>query len=224
VIFMCGRFALHNPITEVSESIGATDLEVIQFEPSYNIGPQQEAPVIVKQESISSDSSTSIRMMKWGLRPSWSKKSTQEPINARIESIESKPMFSEAYTRRRCLIPANGWFEWSVDKAQKTPWYHFREDHDICWFAGIWEPWNDSEGNTTMSFAIITRSAYENISNVHHRMPVIIEKKHCIDWLNGAAFDDVDSYQSIKNYPVSKEVNSVKSQGSSLIKKIPTLF
>ena len=87
MIFMCGRFALHNPITEVSESIGATDLEVIQFEPSYNIGPQQEAPVIVKQELTSSDSLTSIRMMKWGLRPSWSKKVLKNQLTPELRVL-----------------------------------------------------------------------------------------------------------------------------------------
>lgn len=221
---MCGRFALHNPITEISKSIGAEDLEIIEFEPSYNIGPQQNAPVYVNGETESGTSVPTAKLMKWGLRPKWSKKSSQEPINARVETIETKPMFSEAFAKRRCLVPANGWYEWSVDKAQKTPWFHYRLDKEILFFAGVWESWSDNAGNSRESFAIITQNAHENISHVHHRMPVIIEKKHCLDWLNGAGITDLGTSVKIANHPVSKDVNSIKSHGKNLIKKIPTLF
>lgn len=223
---MCGRFTLHQQTSEVAKSIGAIDLsEVTPFSPSYNIAPSQKAPVILKQGlDFRNQEQLHMRLMNWGLRPAWSSGGNQKPINARCETLSEKPMFSDAYEKRRCIIPANGWFEWSIDRAQKTPWYHKRIDDETIYFAGIWESWANNDGERGETFAIITKKSQQNVSHIHDRMPVILEFDSIDDWLNGKIIDFNTQYNNLELFPVSKEVNSVNSTGSQLINKIPTLF
>ena len=112
---MCGRFAFqgqHWPDI-------VADIDKPHFEPNYNICPQDSVPVIHLDAG-----NTAVTSMRWGLRPSWNKESTMEPINARIETVDSKPMFRDAYHHRRCLVPADGWYEWKTTPRGKVPFYH----------------------------------------------------------------------------------------------------
>ena len=133
-------------------------------------------------------------------------------------------MFSRAYEKRRCVIPANGWFEWSIDRAQKTPWYHKNTEDRTIFFAGIWESWANESGERAETFAILTKESQEEISHIHNRMPVILDSNDIDEWLNGQDLEKMVKSINLEAYPVSKEVNSVKSSGSRLVQRIPTLF
>ena len=159
--------------------------------------------------------------MQWGLRPSWSKESTMEPINARVETIDSKPLFREAYRQRRCLIPANGWYEWKTTPRGKVPFYHSVANQDVLLMAGIYEHWGQGE-QTLNTFTILTQESIPGIQHIHNRMPVIIDELEADSWLK-------DSQQpstgiTIEVHPVDREVNKTTAQGPQLIRPLRTLF
>lgn len=209
---MCGRFAFQgNQWPEI-----VSDVQKPLTEPNYNICPQDSTPVI---HLVSGKASVS--MMKWGLRPSWSKKSTMEPINARIESVESKPMFRDAYSQRKCLIPADGWYEWKTTPRGKVPFYHRQADQSLLLLAGIYEHWQGEE-NEYKSFSLLTTDATDDVSHVHDRMPVLIEKDSATSWLYQNQVKGPDSQLEV--YPVGREVNKTTASGIGLIQRLRTLF
>jgi putative SOS response-associated peptidase YedK len=209
---MCGRFAFHGDHWPDF----AIDVEKPNLEPNYNISPKDETPII----HLSSQA-VAITSMQWGLRPSWSQKSTMEPINARIETVESKPMFREAYHQRRCVIPANGWYEWKTTPRGKVPFYHTSKQSDVVLMAGIYEQWsNDKELLNT--FTVLTQDATSDISHIHNRMPVLIDSEEAILWMERSTGPSAPP--KIDVHPVSREVNKTTAKGSHLIQRIRTLF
>jgi len=209
---MCGRFAYRGE--QWPEFVA--DLEKPPFQPNFNIAPNDKIPVIhLNEENLN------ITSMQWGLRPSWSKKSTMEPINARIETIESKPMFKDAYEQRRCIVPADGWYEWMTTPRGKVPFYHKPVDDSVLLMAGIYEHWND-DGGELKTFSIVTQDASPDVSHVHNRMPVLIESSNVNDWLTGK--ETSLSIPQIEVYPVGREVNKTSASGPQLIQKLRTLF
>ena len=209
---MCGRFAFQGD--QWPELV--TDIEQPVIGPNYNICPKDNSPVI----HYDSDS-LAITSMQWGLRPSWSKESTMEPINARVETIDSKPMFREAYRQRRCLVPANGWYEWKTTPRGKVPFYHSVANQDVLLMAGIYEHWAEGEQSLN-TFTILTQESIPEIQHIHNRMPVIIDEWEADSWLK-------DSQQpstgiTIEVHPVDREVNKTTAQGPQLIRPLRTLF
>lgn len=160
-------------------------------------------------------------MMRWGLRPSWSKKSTMEPINARMETIESKPMFRDAYAQRRCLIPADGWYEWKTTPRGKVPFYHRQSADSLLLMAGIHERW-DGDGEQYESFCLLTKEATPEVSHVHHRMPVLVDASASSLWLEQQIIEPI--HLEIEVYPVGREVNKTSAQGVQLTRPLRTLF
>tara|TARA_B100000003_G_scaffold178754_1_gene169024 strand:- start:1009 stop:1650 length:642 start_codon:yes stop_codon:yes gene_type:complete len=209
---MCGRFTFDGQ--QWPELVAS--IEHPETEPNYNISPQSETQVI----HYNSEALT-ISSMRWGLRPSWSKKSSMEPINARLESVEMKPMFREAYKQRRCIIPANGWYEWKTTPRGKVPFYHKAENDSIVLMAGIYEEWSDQD-NILNSFCILTKDASREIAHIHNRMPVLIDSNSSDLWLRENVLSTSES--RIDTYPVGREVNSTSAQGKSLIQPLRTLF
>ena len=209
---MCGRFAFQgNQWPELTDG-----LEQPVIEPNYNICPQDETPVIhIDSHRLA------ITSMRWGLRPSWSKKSTMEPINARLETIESKPMFRDAYRQRRCLVPANGWYEWKTTPRGKVPFYHSVANQDVLLMAGIYEHWGEEE-QTSTTFTILTQESTPEIQHIHNRMPVIIDEMEADSWLKESQLPS--SGLTIQVYPVDREVNKTTAQGPQLIRPLRTLF
>lgn len=209
---MCGRFAFQGDQWPELTS----DLEQPVIQPNYNVCPQDETPVIhFESESLT------ITSMQWGLRPSWSKESTMEPINARVETIDSKPMFREAYRQRRCLIPANGWYEWKTTPRGKIPFYHSGRNQDVLLIAGIYEHWGN-KNQTLNTFTILTQKATSEIEHIHTRMPVLIDEENANAWLEDAQLPS--SKFMIDVHPVDREVNKTTAQGPQLIQPIRTLF
>ena len=208
---MCGRFAFNGE--HWPESLHINPLEVI---PNYNISPQDEVQCLLMDNET-----LNITPMRWGFRPSWSKKSSMEPINARIESVSQKPMFRDSFENKRCLIPISGWYEWKTTPRGKIPFYHYSKDNPTLLLAGIYDDWAD-ENSTKRSFCILTTSSNDEISHIHDRMPVIVPENSVNQWLKSATFES--SQSQITLHPVDRKVNSTTAQGVGLTLPIRTLF
>ena len=209
---MCGRFAYRGEQwPELVE-----DLQKPAIQPNFNIAPTNKTPVI----HLNGDE-LNITSMRWGLRPSWSKKSTMEPINARIETIETKPMFKDAYEQRRCIVPADGWYEWMTTPRGKVPFYHKPLGDTLLLMTGIYEHWRDEHG-TLNTFSLLTKESTPDVSHVHNRMPVLIEASNANQWLTQRETSPFTS--GLEVYPVGREVNKTSAKGPQLIQKLRTLF
>ena len=223
---MCGRFALATPLNEIAETLGAKPLsELTPFAPSWNVAPTKWVPVITETAIDGLGAAPRhFRLMRWGLRPHWSKASTHEPTNARAETIDQKPMFKHAWSRRRCVVPADGWYEWMTSVQGKIPWYHHRMDGGTCWLGGIWETWSSPSGDHIESFALVTVDANDDVNHVHHRMPLLLESEAIDGYLAGADHRSQPSPMLVDSYAVSREVNSANHDGAHLIRPVPTLW
>ena len=175
---MCGRYTL----TADAESIQlAFNLDTVDGwpQPRFNIAPSQQVPVISNRDS------GLLSFMKWGLVPSWAKdpKIGYRMINARSETAAEKPSFRTAFKRRRCLIPADGYYEWAKQGKKKTPMYITHAERDIFAFAGLWESWKQPDESWLNTCTILTTRANEKIEPIHHRMTVIVEPEDYELWL-----------------------------------------
>jgi Uncharacterized conserved protein len=184
---MCGRFALKDSQEKVMNDFQIQHSKVL-LEPRYNISPSQNIPVIIQQDGI-----RRLETLKWGLIPFWSK--TPKPmINARSESASVKPAFRQAFKKKRCLIPASGFFEWAKEDREKQPYYIFLKDKSTMAFAGLWEEWSAPDGKIVKTCAILTVEANSFLKFIHHRMPVILKPVNGMKWL------DIDKTESsLKN-------------------------
>ncbi len=214
---MCGRFQLSVKGKQISERFNVEVFDEF-YKPNYNCAPSQKLPVITNTEQ------NKLSYYKWGLVPFWAKdpKIGYKLINARAETILEKPSFNNALKNRRCLVPANGFYEWKKDK-NKTPYRIFLKTENIFSMAGIWETWNDAENRPMHTFSIITTEANELIESIHNRMPVILSPEDENNWLNN---EDVQSLQKLlipfdslkmTTYTVSNKVNSPKNKTEEII-------
>ena len=206
---MCGRFRLISSPAAISQHFGF-DIP-LPFEPRYNIAPSQNLLAIkASNEPV---------MMRWGLIPSWAKDPAigNKMINARAETVAEKPSFRSAYRSRRCLIPADGFYEWSRQGAVKQPYHIRRDDHGLFCFAGLWEEWSGSEASIS-SCTIITTDANSLIKPIHHRMPVVVPHHDYGAWLTGDR-SETDALLSPYEWlgfaavPVSSYVNNARNEG-----------
>ncbi|MFO1259298.1 MAG: SOS response-associated peptidase [Gammaproteobacteria bacterium] len=216
---MCGRFALAYSKQEIEKYL---NIQIpFEFEPRYNIAPTQDSLVICSEDKLP-------LMMHWGLLPFWAKgKDIKEQINARCEGIESKPMFRDAFKKRRCLVITSGFFEWlKLDKDGKSikqPFYITPKENHPMIFAGIWERNEEGESNQA-GFCILTTEANSMVSKYHQRMPVMLEKDEINQWLNNSndmiklsnVFEPKPS-KLIKAKMVSMMVNSARNDNPDCI-------
>lgn len=216
---MCGRFTLRR-----ADRLKLEKVDLRQFilsKPRYNIAPTQPVWAIIQTPD-----ERRVTEFQWGLIPSWSEKPAPI-INARSESIEEKPSFSDSFRRRRCLIPADGFYEWEkLGKAVQPHFFQIRSGEPFM-FAGIWDRWTRS-GATINSCAIITTSANDLLAKIHHRMPVILHREHYDDWLqNNARVDDLLPMlapfpsSEMEGYTVAQKVNDAKVDDESLADPTP---
>jgi putative SOS response-associated peptidase YedK len=255
---MCGRFTLRTPATVLIEQFDLDvrgDRQLPLFEPRYNIAPTQDILVVSPDPA---DGNRRARMMRWGLIPPWSdgpKGASGPPIiNARAETLAGKPMFRSAVRRRRCLIPADGFFEWqqsaSAARGKKQPYFIHRPDHRPFAFAGLWEIWtqqktanpslagpqNSSQGIskplTIESCTIVTTSANATLRELHERMPVVLAPFDYDQWLDPAT-DDAAAVQhllapcgeeELVAEPVGTHVNRVANDDPRCVEIQRTLF
>jgi putative SOS response-associated peptidase YedK len=210
---MCGRFTLKQPRRIPLAHIGYWRYE--DFIPRYNIAPSQEVFTVVQDGE-----QREARMLQWGLIPYWSK----EPkgiINARVETIEEKPSFNDSFQKRRCLIFADGFYEWERNGKISQPYYFQMSDGAPFAFAGIWDRWR-SESRSITACAIITTTANELLAQIHTRMPVILEAESYDLWLTGRTAD-VKSLltpfpaSAMTSHTVSRDVNDTKIDDEHLV-------
>ena len=212
---MCGRFTLHTSATKIEEAFHLPDNSALELKPRYNITPSQDVPII-----RDTDAGCEMVMARWGLIPSWSKesKSKYSTINARIESVAEKPTYRTAFKRQRCLIPADGFYEWKVVNGNKVPHHIRMRDRSIFAFAGLWDRW-EGEDESIESCTIIVMPSNEVMRPIHERMPAIIAPAHYDLWLDPRITDKQEILQHLSSapssqltaYPVSTWVNSPRN-------------
>lgn len=220
---MCGRFTLRAPADRVKREFQLE--EVPSIEARFNIAPTQS---VLAVRSIADEREAVL--LKWGLIPSWAKDNSigAKLINARSETVEEKPSFREAFKRRRCIIPADGFYEWQRTGGRKQPYYFRLKDDRLFGFAGLWEKWRTPDGESLETCSILTTEANEVLSTVHDRMPVILHPESYELWL-----DDDARKQDLRKellrpypasemtaYPVSTSINSPQHQGEELVQPI----
>ncbi|WAR46242.1 SOS response-associated peptidase [Methylomonas rapida] len=219
---MCGRFQLTASPEEIAEHFQLSRLP--KYQPSYNITPAQKILCIVELE----DKSLKAVNLFWGLVPSWSKdtKNSHHLINARAETIREKPSFRAAFHKRRCLIVAQGFYEWQKQESGKQAFHIHRQDHQLFAFAGVWEQWQQ-EQQALYSCSVITTEATGLMQPIHDRMPVILPYDHYGDWLDKSssvdqAFMRLDNlaYTNMMATPISDWVNNPRHDDMRCINPI----
>jgi putative SOS response-associated peptidase YedK len=222
---MCGRYNLQTTGVEIAKSFDA--LWDGEYEPNYNVAPTTNQPVI----AFSKEGERAMKLFRWGLVPFWA----DDPgigarmINARSETIAEKPSFRTAFKRRRCIVPASAFYEWKREGDAKQPYQIIPANDDFFAFAGIWERWDDDEGNALFSYSILTCDANERMQELHHRMPVILHREEIDTWLHIQKDDNTEGLDELLRpfpeteidfFPVSKAVGNVRNNDETLTEPI----
>jgi putative SOS response-associated peptidase YedK len=219
---MCGRFAQRSPAKKVAKQFKVE--EVPPLAERYNVAPAQMI-LGIREEGRAREAT----FFKWGLVPRWAKDPGigNKLINARSETVEEKPSFRGAFRRRRCIIPADGFYEWKREAGRKHPFYFRMRDERPFGFAGLWERWEGEGGEAINSCTILTTEANKILSPVHDRMPIILDPENYSLWLEGDERDRellrglLRPYPATEmvGYPVSTLVNSPSNGGAELIEE-----
>lgn len=218
---MCGRYT----ITTTAEKLAALfGVEVpAEYQPRYNAAPTQQLPV------ISNNQKQKILLYNWGILPRWAQEqgSSQRLINARAETVTEKATFKNSFKKHRCLVVADGYYEWKKTKDKKIPHRIVLDQEQPFTFAGIWDTFEDESGVLAPAFVIITVAASPSIADIHDRMPAILDKETADFWLSNS--EDYEGLQDVlrpypdthlKAYAVSTQVNAVKNDQDSLIQPV----
>ncbi len=224
---MCGRYTLHKKLGEIAKRYNLAITKVPKdIHPNYNVAPGQRMPVIIKD-----DGGEKVEIMKWGLIPVWAKdpRIGYKLINARDDTIFEKPMWRSVILKKRCLIPADGFFEWKKipegSKVRKQPFYIHPKQDELFSFAGVWESWKDVEGLEWKTYSIITTEPNKEMRSVHNRMPVILHQEDEASWLN-PSHNDRGSIEpllrpwednGLEMFEVSSDVNATKNNEEKLL-------
>lgn len=199
------------------------------FKKRYNITPTQLSPVIVERDGV-----RKIEMMKWGFIPRLAKDANSvfryKTFNARSESIFDKVTWRDAIRTRRCLVPANGFYEWQITSTGKKPFFIRPKDQDLFSFAGIYSSWQDTDGKEWGTYSIVTTTPNREMKSIHDRMPVILSAKDEATWLDPTVYDAGVLYDFMRPYPddmllmseVSPTINSMKVDNPTLITRLRT--
>ena len=224
---MCGRYSLFDPEEMYDRFSIIDDKLVIEIEPHYNIAPSRLLPVVLKR------SPNHVTLMTWGIVPPWARNATRtshlsgQIINARSETLFEKPMFKRL-AQNRCLVPANGFFEWKKTDQGKMPYFIHLKHEALFAFAGVYDVWTDGNGKEQQAFVIITTQPNTLMQPIHNRMPVILHKEHEEEWLNPDVAEPERLLSLLQPYPVdemeayqvSTAVNNARLDTPALIKPI----
>ena len=217
---MCGRFAAQLPPELLRRAFAAVG-DIPNTPPSWNVAPTQAALVVRRHPETGE---RRLDALRWGLVPHFAKdlKGCKRPINARSESIANSGMFRSALGSRRCLVPADAFYEWRAVHDGKQPYAIARTDGAPLAFAGLWESWRDPAGEVLRSFTIATTTANADMAQLHERMPVILEPAAWPLWLGEEAGDYTALLRPaavgvVRLWPVSRAVNSVRNNGPELL-------
>ena len=219
---MCGRYAAVLPADSIS-ALFKTIGPLPNWAGTWNMAPTKSAPVIRRHPE---SGERHLGLLRWGLVPHWIKdlKEARQPINARGETIAATPMFRDAFARRRCLVPADAFYEWETTPDGKKPWAIAREDGACLVFAGLWEGWRGPDGTVIRSFTIVTTSANATLRPLHERMPVVLEPAGWPLWLGETEGDATrlirPSAAGFRTWRVGTAVNNVRNDEPSLLDPI----
>jgi putative SOS response-associated peptidase YedK len=216
---MCGRYVQTTPAEALGRLLGFDERP--NLAPRWNVAPTQAAPVIRQGE----DGRRHLVQLRWGLVPGWAKDLAfgAKAINARAETVATKPAFRDAFRRRRCLVPADGYYEWMASGATKQPYRFVLRDGGVMVFAGLWERWRAPAGEAVETFAFVTTDASPDVAPVHDRMPVLLDASAWPLWLDPAT--PAETLQALlvpaspgrlDHHAVSRQVNSARAEGPEL--------
>ena len=220
---MCGRYVSSLPPDQIRVVFGTTGA-LPNLPPNWNVAPTQDALVVRRHPDTGE---RHLNVLRWGLVPSWTKDlaSAPKPINARSETAAGSGMFKGALAGRRCIVPADAFYEWRAAPGGKQPYAVARRDGAPMALAGLWEGWRAPDGEVLRTFTVLTTQANATMSPLHQRMPVILEAPDWPDWLGEApgdpaallrpAVDDV-----LHVWPVSRAVNNVRNNGAALLDRV----
>ncbi|MGI8794109.1 MAG: SOS response-associated peptidase [Acidimicrobiales bacterium] len=227
---MCGRYVSASTPEDLARFLDVEEVRTDDLADRYNVAPTDPVYAAAERKGV-----RVLGQFRWGLVPHWAKdrRVGAKMINARAETLTSK--FGKAFERRRCLVPADGFYEWEkLDDGTKQPWFIHRADRTPMAFAGLWEVWNDPseppDAPPLQSCTIITCAANELIEPLHNRMPVVVAPSDWEQWLDRSNHD-TDSLRALlgpadarafERWPVSTRVNSVRNDGPDLLERVPT--
>ncbi|GAW50642.1 MULTISPECIES: SOS response-associated peptidase [unclassified Nocardioides] len=249
---MCGRYASSRRPEDLVEEFDITELRVpAPLEADYNVAPTKEVYAVVERLPTKSAESTEsdeparrqLRVLTWGLVPSWAKDPSigNRMINARMETVAEKPAYKRAFAKRRCLLPADGYYEWypteqltAAGKPRKQPFFIRPQDHGVLAMAGLYEIWrdptkaDDADDRFRWTCTVITTDAEDDLGHIHDRMPLMVERDRWADWLDPTAPQDqlLDllvpaAPGRLEAYPVSTLVSNVRNNGPELLEPLP---
>ncbi|WP_223066725.1 SOS response-associated peptidase [Paenibacillus caui] len=222
---MCGRFTVTVPVEEIRLRYLIQVSTILDFAPRYNVAPMQQIPA-----AIGSSGGNRLGVLRWGLVPSWSQddKIGSKMINARAETLTEKPAFKRLLSSRRCIIPADGFYEWKQEGNKKQPFRILMRDGGIFSLAGLFDIWMGPEGNKLSTCTIITTEPNSLMADIHDRMPVILRPEDEAEWLDRGNNDVLSLKQLLKPYnaskmrayPVSQMVGNVNNDSRELLAEI----
>lgn len=217
---MCGRFAFYSPAEATAALFGVQGS--LPVSARYNIAPTQDIAAVRN----SADDGRELALLRWGLVPFWAKDPSigNRMINARAETVAEKPAFRAAYRHRRCIVLADGFYEWRREGSTKTPYYISSADGEPFAFAALWENWKSKDSDDEIQSAtLITTEANDFMARLHHRMPVVLSPATADRWLAGG--DDalayaIDHVPELRAWAVDRRVNNARNEGEDLIEAV----
>lgn len=216
---MCGRYAVFLPPDAMVKLFQASP-PVPNLQPTWNMAPTRDAPAVRLHPTTQE---RRIDLLRWGLLPHWAKvaKFGRQPINARAETLATSYMFRDTYPKRRCLIPADVFYEWRDEGNSKQPWAIARADGTTMALGGLWEAWRGPDGTTVRTFAIVTTEANDALRPLHARMPLVLEPADWPLWLGETEGDTSTllrpSAAEFETWRIGSSVNHVRNDGPSLL-------
>jgi putative SOS response-associated peptidase YedK len=222
---VCGRYVIAQDVDAYARFFGVDKIRTEMLAANYNVAPTDSVYAVVDHEE-----SRLLGAFRWGFIPFWAKSPSGGQINARAESVAEKAMFRDSFARRRCIIPADGFYEWQLMERGKLPHYIYLRDGSPMAFAGLWSVWRDQEtGERVRSCAIITTNAHPTLAAIHGRMPVMLEPTVWDAWLDRSLTDPDQAQALIKplpeaaisEHPVSTLVNNVRNNLAECIAPLP---
>ena len=221
---MCGRYSITTPVEALQQAFGFPERP--NLAPRYNLAPTQEAPVVRREAD-----GKHLAMLRWGLVPFWAKDVSigARMINARCESLAEKPAFRDAFRKRRCLVLADGFYEWTSEGGKKLPWRIGRTDGKPFAFAGLYERWHAEQPDKLETFTIVTTEANRRLKAIHDRMPVVLSAEAASAWLDPASAAP-DLHDLLRPCPddwltavrVSARINSVRNDDAACAAPLAT--
>ena len=216
---MCGRKTLTMSKKAIVEELMVDEWQVKDYTPSYNIAPTQHSLVLVKERGYNI-----VRSMRWGLIPVWSKNELygSKMINARLETVTTKPSFKNLIPKNRCIVLSNGYYEWKQISGKKVPFFIQRKGGGLMFFAGLWTTWSMSSKRIA-TYTILTTKAQKDISAIHDRMPVLFDKSKAEMWINlDNQFSEMErelteNKEVLNYYQVSDFVNKPNNNSAACI-------